>query len=301
MATGQIGIPRGSPAAKGPPLASSGIIITPQPAASPSAVPPIFLPAESATTPIPVAESPMLTPTASRPSADHVPEGQTEPVPILMYHHVRPDPGLGDPIGQNLSVNPETFDAQMSYLVTNGYTPMTMGELADVRARRRLPLPPRPIVLTFDVGYRDFYTHAWPVLRRYGIKATSFIITGWVDQPRYLTWQMIDEMASSGLVEFGSHTRDHKELPRLDDDHAGDEIIESKRALEAHLGQSVRSFYYPAGRFTPRDAALVWKAGYEIAVTTQPGFASAEEDSLLLPRVRIDGPTTMPRFAAIFE
>jgi peptidoglycan/xylan/chitin deacetylase (PgdA/CDA1 family) len=221
-------------------------------------------------------------------------------MPILMYHYVRPDPGPDDPIGRNLSVSPETFDAQMSHLAHNGFTTMTMGDLADVRAGRK-PLPPKPVVLTLDDGYRDFYTHAWPVLQKYGIKATSFIITDWVDQPHYVTWQMIDEMAASGLIEFGSHTRDHKELPRLRDDHAGDEIVESKKTLEAHLGQAVRSFCYPAGKFTPQDAELVSRAGYEIAVTTEPGFAKADDSSVLLPKVRINGSTTLPRFAEIFD
>ncbi|WP_083856566.1 polysaccharide deacetylase family protein [Nitrolancea hollandica] len=228
------------------------------------------------------------------------PAGQTEPVPILMYHYVRPDPGNGDTIGQDLSVTPDNFADQLNYLAEHHFTTMTMEELADVRAKRRA-LPPNPIVLTFDDGYRDFYTYAWPLLREHGFKATSFIITNVVDQPHYLTWQMIDEMQRSGLIEFGSHTLSHRELPSLSDAAAKQEIEQSKQILESHLGHPVRSFCYPAGRISDRDGEFVHNAGYEIAVTTKHGYAKPDQNPLRLPRMRIHGSTTLSQFEGIFQ
>ncbi len=217
-----------------------------------------------------------------------------------MYHYVRPEPGHGDRIGKDLSVTPTNFADQLNYLAKRHFTTMTMEELADVRAKRRA-LPPNPIVLTFDDGYRDFYIHAWPLLREHGFKATSFIITNVVDQPHYLTWQMIDEMQRSGLIEFGSHTLDHRELPSLSDSAAKQEIEQSKQILESHLGHPVRSFCYPAGRVSDRDVEFVHNAEYEIAVTTKPGYAKPDQDPLRLPRMRIHGSTTLSQFERLFQ
>ncbi|HEU4793314.1 MAG TPA: polysaccharide deacetylase family protein [Nitrolancea sp.] len=244
--------------------------------------------------PTPSSDSPAeSTPTAT-------PAGQTVPVPILMYHYIRPDPGHGDPIGRDLSVTPEQFAEQTKYLADHHFTTMTMAELADVRAGR-LALPANPIILTFDDGYQDFYTHAWPLLREHGFKATSFIVTAVVGQPPYVTWEMIDEMQQSGLIEFGSHTVTHKELPYLSDGQAKQEIEQSKQPLEEHLGHPVRSFSYPVGRFSDRDVEFVRSAGYEIAVTTMGGHAKSDQDPLRLPRVRIHGATTLSQFGAMLE
>jgi peptidoglycan/xylan/chitin deacetylase (PgdA/CDA1 family) len=217
-----------------------------------------------------------------------------------MYHYIRPSPGSQDAIGQDLSVTPENFADQMSFLASHHFNTMTLEELADVRARR-LALPPNPIVLTFDDGYRDFYTYAWPVLRQHHFKATSFIITGVVGQPHYVTWEMIDEMQRSGLIEFGAHTVTHRELPSLSNAAAKREIEQSKQTLETHLGHPVRSFAYPVGRYSDRDVALVREAGIDIAVTTKRGYAKPEQDSLRLPRVRIHGGTTLSQFEAILQ
>ena len=109
-------------------------------------------PAQAISSPQAHAGSPSPSPTTAS-------AGQIEPVPILMYHYIRPDPGKADSIGEDLSVSPEHFAAQMDYLAKHHFTTLTLAELADVRAKR-LALPVNPIVLTFDDGYRDFYIQA---------------------------------------------------------------------------------------------------------------------------------------------
>lgn len=260
---------------------------TPPPTVEPSPT------AEPTPTPIPTPS-----PAPSLPLVENAP-GQTEAVPILMYHYVRPDPGPDDPLGQDLSVTPEDFAEQIAYLAAQGYNTLTMAELADVRANRAV-LPENPIVLTFDDGYRDFYEAAWPVLRQHGFKATLFVITAVVEQPVYVTWAMIDELDKSGLVEIASHTVHHYELPYISDEEARAEVVESKAVLEQHLGHAVRSFCYPVGRFSDRDVVLLREAGYEIAVTTVGGYAEADDEDLLLPRVRIHGVTAIDQIRANF-
>lgn len=253
-----------------------------------------------AASPVPDATpAPVATPGPS-PTPTLAPTGQTDLVPILMYHYIRPDPGKNDPIGEDLSVSPDHFQAQMAWLAQNGYHTMTVSELNQVR-NHQIGLPTKPIVLTFDDGYRDFYTAAYPVLKQYGFKATLFVITGVVDQPPYVTWDMIKEMDRSGLIEMGAHTVTHRDLPSLSAADARQEIFESKQTLETRLGHPVVSFNYPSGRYDDAVVALVKQAGYQIAVTTQGGWARATEDSLLLPRVRVHGAVTQAAFTGMLE
>jgi peptidoglycan/xylan/chitin deacetylase (PgdA/CDA1 family) len=214
-----------------------------------------------------------------------------EQVPILMYHYIRPDPGPDDPIGQGLSVSPELFAEHLAFLAAGGYTPITMADLAHIWEGRK-PLPPRPIVLTFDDGYRDIYTNAWPLLREYGFPATVYLITSVIDHPEYLTREMILEMAASGLVDFGSHTVHHPNLTALPDADAEVEIVESKRVLEELLGHPVRTFCYPTGAYGDREVALVDDAGYALAVTTEWDYADPAMDPGMIPRIRISAWTT---------
>ena len=261
---------------------------TPVQAAAPDAA------ATPTATPAPTATAgPAPTPTLP-------PGGQTDLVPILMYHYVRPDPGKNDPVGEDLSVSPGNFQAQMAWLARNGYHTMTVGELNRVR-RHEIGLPTKPIALTFDDGYRDFYTAAYPVLKQYGFKATLFVITGFLGQPQYVTWDMVTEMDRSGLIEMGAHTVTHRDLPSLSAAAARNEIFDSKQTLETRLGHPVVSFNYPSGRYDDAVVALVKQAGYQIAVTTQGGWARATENALLLPRVRVHGAVTLAAFAGMLQ
>lgn len=275
-------------------------------APSPMSTPASIAPATLAPTPSPTpAPTPTPSPTpAATPSATPAPSptatpsaGQTQPVPIVMYHYVRPDPGPSDPAGQDLSVTPEDFAAEMDYLAAQHYTTMTLGELEAVR-ERHASLPAKPVVLTFDDGYRDFYTAAWPVLRQHHFKATIFVITGVVDSERYLTWDMIRELDGSGLIEVGSHTVDHPELPALSDAQARAEIIDSKTALEQRLGHPVIAFSYPSGHYGQREVDDVRQAGYRCAVTTRGAFSRAADPALELPRFRIHGTRGLPQLQA---
>ena len=219
------------------------------------------------------------------------------PVPILMYHYIRPDPGPDDPVGQGLSVSPELFAAHLAYLAEQGYSTITMAELADVWQGRRT-LPSKPIVLTFDDGYRDFYTNAWPILDRFRFSATVYVFDAVFDQPDYLTRDMILELDAAGTIDIGSHTTFHNDLPGLSDSDAEEEIIGSRRALEELLGHPVRTFCYPHGSYSERDVALVREGGYALAVTTEWGHAEPSMEPELLPRIRMWGWTSTEELAS---
>ncbi len=222
--------------------------------------------------------------------------GWKVPVPILMYHYIRPSPGPSDPVGEDLSVSPRMFAAQMQYLASHGYHPITLAQLALARAHR-FALPPRPIVLSFDDGYRDFYTTAWPILRRHHFASVLFVITSRVGWPLYVTWEQLEWMERSGLVEVGDHTVHHDDLPSLTYSEARAEILDARRAIEQHLRHPAVSFSYPGGRYDSQDVQILRGAGFRVAVTTIYGYAEPTDDPLLLPRVRIHGSTSLDGFA----
>jgi len=242
----------------------------------------------SATTPT-VAPRPIApAATAVPPTPTPTPRGTTI-IPILMYHYVRVVTDPKDTIGIGLSVKPELFAQQMQYLADNGYTTLTMQEVYDILVGRK-SLPTRPIALTFDDGYRDFYTAAWPILQRHNFKATNYVITKFIGWDAYMTWPMLQELSDGGQVEIGAHTRSHVDLRTLSADKLQDEVLGSKAILETGLGRPVGAFCYPAGFYNAGVIAAVGRANYLTATTELPGAKQNIQNPYELPRIRVNGP-----------
>jgi peptidoglycan/xylan/chitin deacetylase (PgdA/CDA1 family) len=151
-------------------------------------------------------------------------------------------------------------------------------------------IPPKTVTLTFDDGYKDNYTYAFHILKKYNLPATMFIIVNEVDRQKgdRLSWKQIKVMRDSGIIAFGSHClgpeplvniKSKKELKR--------EIFDSKKILEKKLNREVKSFSYPEGRFNAKIKQLVMDAGYKLAVTTNPGKGFPSKDVFALKRLRI--------------
>jgi peptidoglycan/xylan/chitin deacetylase (PgdA/CDA1 family) len=216
------------------------------------------------------------------------PSSRSVIIPILMYHYVRVVTNPRDVLGIRLSVTPPLFAAQMQYLADNGYTTLTMRDVYAILAGQQA-LPRKPVALTFDDGYADFYSSAWPVLNAHHFKATSYIITSFVGHPAYMSWDQIRTLDASGMVDFGAHTRDHPDLRSLSATRLWSEVDGSKIDLEQHLGHAVVDFCYPSGEYNSRVLAAVKSAGYETATTTHPGDLDSLQAALTLPRVRVTG------------
>lgn len=217
-------------------------------------------------------------------------------VPVLMYHYIRtvenPDQ---DKVGFRLSVTPEDFEAHMKYLWENRYRTISPNELINALTTKT-PLPPKSVLLTFDDGYADFYTNAYPVLKKYNLQATLYVISGFVsdEKGRYITWDQLKELDESGIVTIGSHTVHHINVAT--NPKAQEEIIASKKMLERFLRHEVSSFVYPGGTWNQAAADFVTKAGYTHAFTTEPGTQMKESHKYNLPRVRISGGVPLGNF-----
>lgn len=246
-----------------------------------------------AATPAPEQPLPTLFPT--QPPAPPAPaDGQATLVPILMYHYIRTVDAAADPLGYNLSVTPESFEQQIAWLQQQGYTGVTMATAQ--RCMRGGGCPARAIALTFDDGYEDAYSAALPVLQRYGMLATFYIVNSFVGQPGYMSWEQIAAMRDAGM-EIGAHSISHLNLTTLDQAGAADEIGRSKAEIDSRLGISVTSFCYPAGFYDATIEALVQAAGYANATTTR--WDADYSDQLALPRRRVSGDTSIDGFVGI--
>ncbi len=192
------------------------------------------------------------------------------------------------------TVTPEAFDRQMGCLADQGYTALTVTDFVARSEARRLP--ERPVVITFDDGFADFYTQALPVLSRHGFPATIYLVTsglgatsGWLAAEGegarpMLDWDQAAMLPAAG-VEVGAHTHTHPQLDTLPLEEAEREIRLSKRLLEEHLGQPVPSFAYPHGYHTAALKELVRQAGFSSACAVKHALSGPDDDRLALARV----------------
>jgi peptidoglycan/xylan/chitin deacetylase (PgdA/CDA1 family) len=211
-------------------------------------------------------------------------------VPILMYHYVEYVKDRGDTIRQSLATTPYTLEQEIITLKNAGYTFMTNRELTDVLDGNR-HLPPNPILLTFDDGYRDFYTDVYPLLKKYNVKATEYIVTGFVGYRNNMTQEQVKEIADENLVEFGAHTINHVWLKGLTLKMLEYEVAQSKLMLEDLIGKPVFSFAYPYGAFDVAAVEAVHQAGFTSAVSTVPGIDQPQTHRYFLYRLRPGGRT----------
>lgn len=201
-------------------------------------------------------------------------------VPVLMYHSIAVEEG--NPIRMPV----EQFDAEMKYIKDQGYTTLTMKELYSY-FENQVAVPEKSIVITLDDGYSDNYTAAFPVLKKYGLKATVFMVTSTIDvNPNCLTSAQIKEMDKAG-IQIESHTVTHRDLDSLSYSEQLAELKDSKAALEQLLGRTVDYVAYPTGKYNDDTVKAVAEAGYKMAFTTNGRWSDKSDGILTLDRVYI--------------
>lgn len=206
-------------------------------------------------------------------------------IPILMYHYVEYVQDKKDKIRQSLNINPNIFEQQIITLKNAGYTFMTMSDVADV-LDGKAQLPQNPIVLTFDDGHWDLYTSVLPILEKYHVKATAYIISGFIGGSDNVSQDQLEKVIQSGLVEIGAHTVHHIALANKLYPVVQFEVDNSKEQLEQSYHIHVVSFAYPSGSFDQQAADIVRKDGFRTAVSTIPGIMQNQTNRFYLYRIR---------------
>jgi len=193
---------------------------------------------------------------------------QRPQVPILAHHSISRN-------GDGFAIAPERFAAELDALAGSGCRTVSFHEWLDGK-----PLPPRPVILTFDDGYEDAYTTALPELRARGMVGTFFVVAGWIGADalhrvvreeggvsrRYLVWPEVEALSAAGM-EIGSHGEHHRRLSNLPEHEAREEAVESRRKLESRLHRPVEVFAYPYGSSRQELHAVLREAGYRAAVS----------------------------------
>lgn len=225
-------------------------------------------------------------PAAAKDKAPAVPLTVPRGVPVLMYH------SIGDERDNDAVISKERFVEQMEFLDRNHYNLLTLDELAGYISQGK-PLPEKPVVLTFDDGYRDTFDVAMPILKQYGFPSTVFIPAGEVGTN--LTWEQLREMKAAGM-QVGSHSYFHRELAKLSPAEQAEEIAKSKEVLDRNLHQDTRWFCYPYGSYDDVTLKLLREKGLTIAVTTNAGWAKKDDNPLVLNRVWIGNSVDLKHF-----
>jgi peptidoglycan/xylan/chitin deacetylase (PgdA/CDA1 family) len=198
----------------------------------------------------------------------------------------------------------------MAYLHRQRYTPLTVTQYIQARSRGASALPERPVILTFDDGFADFFTGALPVLKQYDFTATLYIATAfaggyssWMRREKetarcMLSWQQVREIAAHG-IECGAHTHTHPQLDTLPLYAARNEMARSKSLLEDHLGQAVYSFAYPYGYQTARLRQVAREVGFTSACAVRHAPSFLADDAFCLSRLMVSADTDLATFAAL--
>ena len=231
-------------------------------------------------------------------------------VPILMYHAIQDGTPARHPYYE-INTSRTVFALQMKYLRENGYQAVDME--AATRSLEQGERVEKRVVITFDDGYRDFYTSAYPILRDNRFSATVFLIARFTNDPslrfngkRCMTWDQVRELNRHG-IRFGSHTLNHPKLKFLTATEVDEEVGRSKHTIEDKIGERVTSFSYPYA-FPETDKLFVRnlkdileRYAYKNGVSTVIGTAGCHDDKFFLPRLPVNSWDDLQLFRAKLE
>jgi peptidoglycan/xylan/chitin deacetylase (PgdA/CDA1 family) len=255
-------------------------------------------------------------------------------VPILMYHSISDEPEPGVAPYYRLNTSPTVFREHLQFLADRGYRSLSLDELSKLLLEANqgnsclspgcLVADQPLVVLTFDDGFRNFFTEAFPALQEHGFTATVFLATSFIGDSRRhfaprstlppprststecLTWSEVRELRRAG-IEFGSHSVNHPKLVELGGAEIKSEISDSKSEIEQQLGAPITAFCFPYAfpqadhAFARELSELLGETGYTCCTTTELGRVQPGDDCYRLKRLPANSLDDLPLFAAKLE
>ena len=221
--------------------------------------------------------------------------------PILAYHNILPMTQIESIYNKNYVLEDRKFDHQIEYLHDNGYSCIDFTDIKkclDSSCR----LPAKPVMITFDDGCLDNYQIAFPILKKYNLKATFFIVTDSIGRRGYVTWEQIIEMSTAGMGIY-SHTHSHANLSTLGDSEIREELTMSKEILEEKLNKVVDILALPYGRGDNKKVkAIAQAAGYLFACNSTWGSNNRiNRNTFYLERFPININCSMEQFISFID
>jgi len=209
-----------------------------------------------------------------------------------MYHYLSTPPAAADIYRRDLSVPPELFAAHLDRMQAEGYSTISLYALV-AYIQQGEPLPEKPVIITFDDGYRDNYENAFPLLRERQMTATFFLVIDFIDRerPEYLTWDMVREMYTGGM-SIEVHGVDHTTLRGRSQADLEFQALRSYETIRDRIGVRPRFLSYPAGEYDDATIAIFRSANYWAGVTTVQGATHSSENLFELHRIRMRNTTT---------
>jgi peptidoglycan/xylan/chitin deacetylase (PgdA/CDA1 family) len=205
-----------------------------------------------------------------------VASSSTVHVPIAVYHSIR-DSSPEEPYDvRRFNISPTAFDEQMRYLHENKYHTITFAMLHEAIVYGT-PLPSKPVILSFDDGWRSQYTEALPILKKYGFIATFFLYPNVIEHENYMTWDEVRALRDAGM-EIGSHSKSHQYMTKQTPEEQLLEVERSKEILEEKLGVEVATFAYPFGLSDASLQAMLQDTGYTTARGLGTGVTHSPEN-----------------------
>jgi peptidoglycan/xylan/chitin deacetylase (PgdA/CDA1 family) len=226
-----------------------------------------------------------------------------------MYHSVSRE---GTDRFIKFTLSPEVFTEHMEYISNQGYTPITVAEYARMVSVSQSTLPDKPIIITFDDGFADFYYATLPILEKFHFSASLYVVTNdmggtskWLkpegeENRKMLTWSQLSEIWKAG-IECGTHSHTHLHLDTAKPEVAYQEIFRSKDILEQKLGSQVYSLAYPYGHYTRNVRRLVIEAGYTAACAVRHAMSHTGDDLFGLARITINRQTNVARLSNLLS
>lgn len=221
---------------------------------------------------------------------------------ILLYHRILPEEDDLSKVSTEervFSVKEKEFSKQLEYLYSNGWKTLNLSQLLEY-LQAKTPFPDKSLVISFDDGNQTDYTVAFPLLEKFGFKATFFLTSDFIEKSGHLQKSQILKMSQEGM-EFGSHGKTHKFLSTLKEEELRQELLGSKKFLEEIIGKEINLLSLPGGYHSTTVKRITKELGFKGVCTSKFGWNENKTDTFELKRVSLRSGNSLSDFVSLIN